>query len=93
MIREEPRHRIEIQRDQDAYVYFIQSSTIPGVHLETESYAELLEVICEFVPELLTSNLGFTEEMLNPVFIEVTNLETYHHEGPHILSEMNLPAI
>ena len=67
MIKEETRHRIEVQKDQDAEIYSIQSSTIPGVHLETKSYDEMLEVICEFVPELLVSNLGFTKETLNTV--------------------------
>lgn len=92
MAKEETRHRIDVQRDQDADVYFIQSCTIPGVHLETKSYDEMLEVICEFVPELLVSNLGFIKGTLNTVFVEVINLEASHQERPHILSEAHRQA-
>lgn len=87
MSREETRYRIEIQKDEEENVYFVQTSTLPGVHLETESYDEMLEVICDVVPELLVSNLGYSEQELSSVFVEVVNLEEINLPRPHILRE------
>ena len=87
MSTEETRYRIEIQKDKKEHIYFVQASTIPGVHLETESYDEMLDVICDVVPELLMSNLGHTEQELSSVYVEVVNLAELRLPGPHILRE------
>lgn len=43
--------------DDDAKVWYVHKSDIPGLHAEAESQEELTAIIHELVPELITHNL------------------------------------
>ncbi len=46
---------IEVDYDEAAGVFFGTSENIPGLTLETDTLAELIEVAIEIVPQLLES--------------------------------------
>ena len=49
---------IDVSYDDDTGVFVGTSDDIPGLTLETETIAELLEVAMDIVPELLSGNLN-----------------------------------
>jgi len=39
--------------DEAAHRYFVQSSDIPGLHIETGTFEEFVEIARDFAPDLL----------------------------------------
>jgi len=46
-------YSVTIGRDDDAGVYYVAASEIPGLHAEAETADALIAVILDLVPELL----------------------------------------
>jgi len=46
---------VHVGFDEAEHRYYILESDIPGLHVETETFEELIEVTKDFVPDLLGS--------------------------------------
>jgi predicted RNase H-like HicB family nuclease len=51
--------KVQVARDEDEGVWFVESSNIPGLHAEAKTYEELLEVIVDAAPDLIEANCNF----------------------------------
>ncbi len=65
--------KVQVARDEDEGVWFVESSSIPGLNAEANTYEELLEVILDAAPDLIEANcdvgtLGLTEGF--PLLVE-----------------------
>ncbi len=47
-----------VSHDKQEGVWFILSSDVPGLHAEAETLDELVDVISDVAPELITANLA-----------------------------------
>lgn len=63
------RFEIVVARDKQANVLYIERSTIPGLHLEADTFEEMQAAIIEVVPDLLAHNV--TIESDTEVLVEV----------------------
>ncbi len=50
-------YKIQAGWDEDAGVYYVVESDIPGLHAEAETQDELLRVLKELIPELIIANV------------------------------------
>ena len=47
--------KIKAVWDEEASVWYVAETNVPGLHAEAETQEELLEVLRELIPELVTS--------------------------------------
>ena len=47
---------VKFTHDADANVWYVLESTVPGLHVEANSFEEMIEILEECVPELLIAN-------------------------------------
>jgi len=50
--------KIQARWDEDAGVWYVADSDVPGLHAEAETPEALLETLRELVPELVESNFS-----------------------------------
>ena len=53
-----PDLNIVVARDVEAKVWFVESSDIPGLNVEADSFEALVEIVLDAAPELIRINLG-----------------------------------
>ncbi len=51
---------VTVSHDKDEGVWFVLSSDVPGLNAEARSLDELVTVIADLAPELITANLPGT---------------------------------
>lgn len=47
---------VKFAQDPDANVWYVLESTVPGLHVEADSFEEMVETLEECIPELLIAN-------------------------------------
>ena len=48
---------VTVSHDEREGVWYVQSSDIPGLHVEAPTYDALMDVIIDVVPELIEANV------------------------------------
>lgn len=49
---------ITVSHDENEGVWFVQSSDVPGLNAEAPAVDELIEVIADLTPDLISANLS-----------------------------------
>lgn len=48
---------VAVSHDVEAGVWFVESSDIPGLNAEAETYEALVEIVLDLAPDLIDANL------------------------------------
>jgi hypothetical protein len=48
---------VNAARDEDAGVWFVESSDLPGLHVEAPTLDSLVEIVVDVAPDLVAANL------------------------------------
>ena len=73
---------VVVSQDTDAKVWFVESSDIPGLNVEADSYEALLEIVLDAAPELIQTNLEGGEDDLPNIPLNIQHAVTakrLHH--------------
>lgn len=54
------KYNIQLIWDDEAQVWYSRTTDIPGLHLEGETFDELVELVRMAAPEMLELNCGYT---------------------------------
>ena len=93
------RFQIFVRRCDESGVLIVDHSDIPGLHLETETVAEMIQAIDEIAPELIKYNVKLDNDE-EGVWIEVIEQQPNNRESeelqdgtkPKLLIDQNLLA-
>ena len=51
-------YTVRVGFDAEEHVYFVLSSDIPGLNIETETFDEFMEVVADAAPDLVGRQVG-----------------------------------